>query len=582
MSDITPGEENDVPVGTSVVGNAVNPNGHRDFVLGVFVDPVFPEPPPRGQIHGIRAGGSVAIFEPGGVIAPAGAGVIAQGGAGSTFPGEQPGVGVIGQAGRGGDADGVRGFGSGSFSGVAGFGDSDFIPNSGIGVFGRGGGPSGPGIPGGPGVKGVGGGIQSDGVQGFGNGNFSGVAGFGDSSDTANSGIGVFGQGGGPQPPPPGQQAQPGGPGVLGIGGKNQFGNDADGVQGFGSGRFSGVAGFGDPTSNGTGVFGQGRGPGAPGVRGIGTSGPNTTPNSPVGVYGQAGSGNANGVEGHGGGNFAGVAGFGDSSDTANSGIGVLAVGGIPAIGSNQPGGPGVYAIGAGGPPVAPLSQAVGVFGVGGAADGPGVVGQGGSAVADGVQGFSASGSAIRGESNNGVGVLAFSGSRTGLVAEGDTSVPGTIGLFAAGNAFAAQFDGNVFVSGNFTVSGTKSAVVPFPDGSHRQLYCLESPQSWFEDFGFGQLAKGQAQIVLDPDFATTVDTDSYHVFITEYEDNNALYVAERTSTGFKVRAKASTANGTFSYRVVAKRKDIAPARLEKVTLPTESVESIKSRVAKS
>ena len=43
---------------------------------------------------------------------------------------------------------------------------------------------------------------------------------------------------------------------------------NADGVQGFGKGTFLGVAGFGDPSANGTGVFGAGFGPLAPGVRG--------------------------------------------------------------------------------------------------------------------------------------------------------------------------------------------------------------------------------------------------------------------------------------------------------------------------
>lgn len=118
-----------------------------------------------------------------------------------------------------------------------------------------------------------------------------------------------------------------------------------------------------------------------------------------------------------------------------------------------------------------------------------------------------------------------------------------------------------------------KSAVVHFAGGSHRRLYCLESPESWFEDFGVGQLVNGQAQVQLDPNFASVVNTDPYHVFLTEYEDNNALFVTNRTSTGFGVRAKASmTASGTFSYRVVAKRKDIATARL--VTLPLEKMQA--------
>jgi len=114
----------------------------------------------------------------------------------------------------------------------------------------------------------------------------------------------------------------------------------------------------------------------------------------------------------------------------------------------------------------------------------------------------------------------------------------------------------------NFSVlGGAKSAVVAFPDGSHRRLYCMESPECWFEDFGVGRLVNGQAKVKLDRDFSSVVNSDTYHVFITEYEDNNALYVTKRTSTGFVVRAKAKAAAGTFSYRVVAKRKDIAAPR---------------------
>jgi hypothetical protein len=66
------------------------------------------------------------------------------------------------------------------------------------------------------------------------------------------------------------------------------------------------------------------------------------------------------------------------------------------------------------------------------------------------------------------------------------------------------------------------------------RLYAVESPESWFEDFGFGQLVDGRAEIQLDGDFSAVIDSDTYHVFITEYDDNNALYVAGRTSRGFE------------------------------------------------
>jgi hypothetical protein len=71
-------------------------------------------------------------------------------------------------------------------------------------------------------------------------------------------------------------------------------------------------------------------------------------------------------------------------------------------------------------------------------------------------------------------------------------------------------------------VNGTKSAAVPFPDGSRRLLYTMESPESWFEDFGISQLLNGNAEVTLDPGFAAIVTSDVYHVFISEYGDNNA------------------------------------------------------------
>jgi hypothetical protein len=80
--------------------------------------------------------------------------------------------------------------------------------------------------------------------------------------------------------------------------------------------------------------------------------------------------------------------------------------------------------------------------------------------------------------------------------------------------AYAAAFFGPVVVSGAFTVvGGPKSAAVPHPDGSHRRLYCMESPESWFEDFGEASLACGQAEVTLDPDFTAIAATDQYHVY---------------------------------------------------------------------
>jgi hypothetical protein len=287
-----------------------------------------------------------------------------------------------------------------------------------------------------------------------------------------------------------------------------------DGVQGFGAGNFSRVAGLGADAaafnqSPGTGVFGKGGsnfepfdGGGVPGVRGIGAGGPDTSPPSgnAVGVYGQGGTANGDGVQGVGGGQFSGVAGF---SDPKGGGIGVF--------------------------------------------------GQGMAGNADGAQGHG-------------------SGSFSGVAGFADPKGGGA-GVFGSANGgannVAGRFIGTVQINGDLTVTGNKNVAVPFPDGSRRRLYCMESPDSWFEDFGTGALADG-GQVRLDPDFAATVDTTNYHVFLTEYDDNNGLYVTDRTNEGFTMRAKSSrTAHKTsFSYRVVSKRKDVEAPRFLPVTVP--------------
>ena len=60
-----------------------------------------------------------------------------------------------------------------------------------------------------------------------------------------------------------------------------------------------------------------------------------------------------------------------------------------------------------------------------------------------------------------------------------------------------------------------------------------------------------------------------YRVFLTPEGDCNGLYVSSKSPTGFEVRElKGGTSSLGFSYRVVAKRKDIPGARLERVPMP--------------
>jgi hypothetical protein len=124
-------------------------------------------------------------------------------------------------------------------------------------------------------------------------------------------------------------------------------------------------------------------------------------------------------------------------------------------------------------------------------------------------------------------------------------------------------------VLGNQVVWGTKSAAAKHTDGSYRLLYCVESAESQFEDFGEARLSKGRAKVRLDRDFAAVADTRHYHVFLTAYGDSNGLYVTNRTAQGFEVREQGSGTSGVrFSYRVVAKRKHVTTKRFQKIKKP--------------
>jgi hypothetical protein len=182
-----------------------------------------------------------------------------------------------------------------------------------------------------------------------------------------------------------------------------------------------------------------------------------------------------------------------------------------------------------------------------------------------------------------GFGVYGLSAKGHGLV--GATAAPGAAAVVGATNgvagAYAAAFYGPVIVGGDFlVVGGAKSAAVAHPDGSHRLLYCIESPESWFEDFGTGRLECGRAEVRLDPDFAAVADLTDYHVFLTAYDSDDLLCAKHRTAAGFTVEANPTIAAlqnrkdadlaSVFSWRVVAKRKDIPGERLMRVTIPPE------------
>jgi hypothetical protein len=231
-----------------------------------------------------------------------------------------------------------------------------------------------------------------------------------------------------------------------------------------------------------------------------------------------------------------------------------------------------------GGPGQTRFGEGAGVRGIGGNTGVEGFTGGGA-----GVWGRSISGVGVRGVSESDVGVFGTSQSYAGVVAVSESRwfgafaqawngtgvvAVGRRGLYAEGRP-AGQFVGDVVVDGNLIVTGWKAAAIEQPDGSRRILHALECPEAAFEDFGRARLRKGRAKVALDPMFASAVETDGYHVFVTPEGECAGLYVARRTRRGFEVREQGGRRSSAgFSYRVVARRLDVPAPRFRRTALP--------------
>lgn len=152
----------------------------------------------------------------------------------------------------------------------------------------------------------------------------------------------------------------------------------------------------------------------------------------------------------------------------------------------------------------------------------------------------------------NVVGVMGFGRGALAHGVIGDAPAPGFAGFFF----------------GDFGVTGRKGAAVRFPDGTHRMLCAVESPESWFEDFGAGRLVRGRAAIKLDPAFRAVI-RGAYHVFLTPEGDCLGLCVMKKSASGFEVRELQGGRSGApFSYRIVARRRDVTGPRFACVQVP--------------
>ena len=280
------------------------------------------------------------------------------------------------------------------------------------------------------------------------------------------------------------------------------------------------------------------------------------------------------------------------------SGYGVFGSGGTGVYGT---GSTGVYGSGFDG--VQGTTASLYGFATTGYSTAAGAIGAQGEAGV-GVQSISGTGSVLFGNYGNGPGFSAgvwgdtvFNGheggvyGQMGVVGTGDDAYAGffendsnslptlqvmnvhgpNVPVFYAGGPTLGYGYCQVSADGNFTCTGTKSAVVPVDGGKRKvALYAIEGPENWFEDAGGGELVNGAAVVELEPVYAQTVNTElDYRVFLTPNGDCKGLYVTRKTATSFEVHELGGgTASIAFDYRIMAKRKGYETVRLAEYADP--------------
>jgi len=444
------------------------------------------------------------------------------------------GAGVAGIATNPSAGVGVYGQSATGFAGV--FGNSLLKSGFAAGVFGTTASPDGAGVNG---ANNAATGFAT-GVTGFSaSANGNGV--FGNAAATTGSANGVFGQ-----------TAATSGTGVLGI--ATAASGSATGVVGqSASTNGIGVTGVATATSGSpTGVFGLISSSNGAAVAGVATA----TSGFNNGVYGQTASDEGYAVNGNAvntSGNAVGV--FGTSAGTGGA-SGVWGVSHATSGFSNGFRGDTASTDGAGvsGLASAPTGYTAGVVGQSNSTSGSGLAGyeRATSGVTAGVIGQVFSPQGIAGLFSNVPG--------QGLILQGLSGDSFT-------QVFSVDTNGNLQISGNLIIGGTKSSTAKLQDGREVALYAVESPENWFEDFGSAELINGVAWVPLEASFAQTVNAAaSYHVFLTANGDSNGLYVARKTAAGFEIKEHGGgTSNVAFDYRIVAKRRGYEAIRMLQV-----------------
>ena len=116
------------------------------------------------------------------------------------------------------------------------------------------------------------------------------------------------------------------------------------------------------------------------------------------------------------------------------------------------------------------------------------------------------------------------------------------------------QFNADVKIVGNFSVTGTKSVIAKTENYGNQLFYCYETPTPTLGDFGGGVIGKdGMAIISIDDIFQESTETAiEYYVFL-QNEGEGQSWVSEKSDTYFVVKG---TPGLRFAWELKAKQKN--------------------------
>jgi hypothetical protein len=326
-----------------------------------------------------------------------------------------------------------------------------------------------------------------------------------------------------------------GGFGVQGIS------NNGHGVHGF-SRNFIGVSGESETS---VGVAGKG---GSIGVEGVTSSG--------IGVFGTSTSGLAGQFDGN-----VQVKGnlLVSSSMKETPAVKAEGISGADGVDATSDTGTGVFGTSTFGTGVLGVTQSE-------TTDGFGV--EGISTFGLGVYGHCASGTGVYGETNGGIGVKGLSSlngtgvqgfGKLGIGVSGSSET--SIGVFGTSKSgLAGQFEGNVQVKGNLSVTGTKAFVQVHPSDPSREIVyvALEGGEAGTYVRGSGQLQSGKAVLALPEHFGLVAENSGLTVQLTPRGQWLQLYVVELDTAQLVVR-EAQGKSGVFDYLIQGVRKGSEP-----------------------